>query len=251
MCTLILLDRVVPEFPVLVAANRDEFFSRPAAPPGHFAPRDGNLAFVAPQDLAAGGTWMGLNSNGLFVGLTNRPVAVRDPAARSRGLLVTDALGRRTAAEAATAVERACEQRTTPFNLLAADGRSTYFARLQGDRLETRSLSPGIHVVCNRDPDDPDSGKVRRIEGMLEAIDPTSDLEKLVCALARLLGAHPHGSNPLENPCVHTAEYGTRSSTVLAVGPRHRTWRYADGAPCETRYHDFSRLLEDLPRAVT
>ena len=86
---------------------------------------------------------------------------------------------------------------------------------------------------------------------MLEAIDPTSDLEKLVCALARLLGAHPHGSNPLENPCVHTAEYGTRSSTVLAVGPRHRTWRYADGAPCETRYHDFSRLLEDLPRAVT
>ena len=77
MCTLILLDRVVPEFPVVVAANRDEFYARPAAPPARFVPGDGKLAFVAPQDLEAGGTWMGLNSNSVFVGLTNRPVATR------------------------------------------------------------------------------------------------------------------------------------------------------------------------------
>ena len=251
MCTLILLDRVVPEFPVMVAANRDEYFARPAAPPARFVPGDGRLAFIAPQDLAAGGTWMGLNSNGLFVGLTNRPVAVRDPAARSRGLLVVDALGQISAGAAVQELHRVCEQPTTPFNLLAADGRETFFACMQADRLETRPLNPGVHVVCNRDPDDPSSGKVRRIEAMLGALDPKAGLEPLVDGLSRLLGAHPHDSNPLENPCVHTAEYGTRSSTVLALGPERRTWRYADGAPCETKYHDFSCLLEDLPQAVT
>ncbi len=251
MCTLILLDRVVPEFPVVVAANRDEFFARPAAPPARFVPGDGKLAFVAPQDLEAGGTWMGLNSNGVFVGLTNRPVAARDRSARSRGLLVVDALGQPSAAAAADELERVCEQRTSPFNLLAADGRETWLARLHGDRLETRPLEPGIHVVCNRDADDPSSRKVRRIEQMLRTLDPAGGLEVLVAGLAQVLGAHPDPSNSLENPCVHTVEYGTRSSTVLAVGPGKRTWRYAAGAPCETKYDDFSRLLDDLPQAVT
>lgn len=251
MCTLILLDRVVPEFPVIVAANRDEFFARPAAQPARVVPGDGRPAFVAPKDLEAGGTWMGLNSNGLFVGLTNRPVAVRDPGARSRGLLVVDALGERSAAAAAEELQRGCDQRTSPFNLLAADGEETWLARMQSNRLETRRLRPGIHVVCNRDPDDPSSGKVRRIEAMLLALDLTSGLEKIVDGLAQVLAAHPDGSNSLENPCVHTSDYGTRSSTVLAVGPERRTWRYADGAPCENRYQDFSRLLEDIPQAVT
>ncbi len=249
MCTLILLDRVVPEFPVVVAANRDEFFARPAAPPARFVPGDGRLAFVAPQDLVAGGTWMGVNSKGLFVGLTNRPVAARDPAARSRGLLVVDALGQHSAAAAAEELARACEQRTSPFNLLAADGAETWLARWQGDRLETRRLSPGIHVVCNRDPDDASSRKVRRIEALLSELDPAGGLERLLVGLARVLGGHPDSSNSLENPCVHTAEYGTRSSAVLAVGPGRRTWRYADGAPCETKFDDFSRLLDDLPLA--
>lgn len=250
MCTLILLDRVVPEFPVVVAANRDEFFARPAAPPARFVPANGKPAFVAPQDLEAGGTWMGLNARGLFVGLTNRPVAARDPLARSRGLLVVDALAAETASEAAKGLPRG--ERYAPFNLLAADGRQTWRARMQDDVLETRPLEPGVHVVCNRDPDDPTSGKVRRIEAMLARLDLASGLEALVAGLTRVLGEHPEHSNPLENPCVHTSEYGTRSSTVLAVGPGQRTWRYADGAPCETKYRDFSRLLDAfVPQPMT
>ena len=251
MCTLILLDRVVPEFPVIVAANRDEFYARPAAPPARFAPADGTPDFVAPQDLEAGGTWMGLNANGLFVGLTNRPVQARDPAARSRGLLVVDALGHSTAEAAAAELRRAKEQRYAPFNLLAADGEQTWLARRHGDQLETRRLNPGIHVVCNLDADDPTSGKARRIEAMLAALDRSTGWEQLLAGLIDVLAAHPEASNSFENPCVHTAEYGTRSSSVVAVGPERRAWLYADGAPCETKYRDFSRLLDDLPQAVT
>ena len=251
MCTLILLDRVVPGFPVVVAANRDEFFARPAAPPARFVPGDGKLAFVAPQDLEAGGTWMGLNARGLFVGLPNRPVPARDRSARSRGLLVLDALGEPTAAGAAETVERACEERHSPFNLLAADGRATWFARQRDERLELRPLEPGIHVVCNRDADDPSSRKVARIEALLARLDLSAGLDPLLRGLAQVLGAHPEPSNLLENPCVHGSEYGTRSSSVVAVGPERRAWRYADGAPCETKYADVSRLLDDLPQAVT
>ncbi len=251
MCTLILLDRVVPELPVVVAANRDEFFARPAAPPARFAPGDGKLAFVAPQDLEAGGTWMGLNARGVFVGLTNRPVPVRDRTARSRGLLVTDALAEPSAGRAAEAVERACAERHSPFNLLAADGRETWFARLHDDRVQIRPLEPGIHVVCNRDADDPSSRKVARIEALLARLDLRAGLEPLLRDLAQVLGAHPEPSNLLENPCVHGSEYGTRSSSVVAVGPARRAWRYAGGAPCETKYDDFSRLLDDFPQAVT
>jgi uncharacterized protein with NRDE domain len=251
MCTLILLDRVVPEFPVVVAANRDEFFKRPAAPPALFVPADGRPAFVSPQDLEAGGTWMGVNAKGLFVGLTNRPLAARDPSARSRGLLVLDALGQESA-EAAESHVRESEKRYAPFNLLAADGRETWLARQrEGERLDTRRLEPGIHVVCNRDPDDPSSSKVRRIEAMLAKVDLGAGLESLVASLTTVLGTHADPSNSLENPCVHTAEYGTRSSTVLAVGARRRSWQYAGGAPCETKYRDYSRLLDNLPQAVT
>jgi uncharacterized protein with NRDE domain len=249
MCTLILLDRVVPAFPVVVAANRDEFFARPAAPPACFVPANGKSAFVAPQDLEAGGTWMGLNTKGLFVGLTNRPLAVRDQSARSRGLLVVDALGAESADDATTDLLRGA--RYAPFNLLAADGRHTWLARLQGDHLQTRPLDPGIHVVCNRDPDDPSSGKVRRIEALLAELDLSVGLETLMMGLIQVLGAHPEASNSLENPCVHTGQYGTRSSTVLAVGPEQRAWHYADGAPCETKYRDFSCLLGDVQQAMT
>ena len=51
MCTLILLDRVVPQIPVIVAANRDEFFARPAAAPTGFGRNGGRPAFAAPHDL--------------------------------------------------------------------------------------------------------------------------------------------------------------------------------------------------------
>jgi uncharacterized protein with NRDE domain len=252
MCTLILLDRVVPGFPVVVAANRDEYFARPAAPPALFAPAEGRPAFMAPQDLEAGGTWMGVNSAGLFVGLTNRPVAARDPSARSRGLLVLDALAAPTAEDSARELERQRDQAYTDFNLLAADGRDTWLGQRTSDLgLRTRRLDPGVHVVCNRDPDDPSSGKVRRIAAAARAIDPAGGLEAVVAELSLLLGGHPVESNPLENPCVHTAEYGTRSSTVLALGVARRVWRFSDGAPCETKYRDFSSLLDTLAQAKT
>jgi uncharacterized protein with NRDE domain len=247
MCTLILLDRVVPQIPVIAAANRDEFLARPAAPPLHFAATAERPGFVAPQDLDAGGTWMGVNSAGVFVGLTNRPVGVKPTGVRSRGHLVLDGLRAGSAAAVAEEADRQRGVRYAPFNLLATDGCETWLIRRGEDGGQTRTaLEPGVHVICNRDPEDPSSTKVRRIEGMLADLDLGVTPEDLVSNLFRVLGAHPASSNPLENPCVHTAEYGTRSSSVLMLGASQRSYWYADGAPCETKYRDFTVLLDDL-----
>ena len=108
MCTLIVLHGCLPEIPLAVGANRDEFYGRPAE-----GPALRNLEFsaiVAPLDIRAGGTWLGLNEHGLFAAVTNRPMQEQasDPQRRSRGLLVLDALRERSAI-AAMAVNHRCK----------------------------------------------------------------------------------------------------------------------------------------------
>ncbi len=254
MCTLIVLDRIAPGYPLVLASNRDEYYSRPAAPPARVDPQqDGGLPFVAPQDLEEGGTWMGVNAFGLFVGLTNRAVRSRRDGARSRGLLVREALAQSSAAAVAEQMTEngaGLSERYNPFHLVMADGRESYLTVVAEDRpATTRRLGPGIHVVCNRDPDDPGSGKAKAIRGSLQALDLERPITEVRDTLAGVLSGHPDPSNPLENPCVHTPEYGTRSSTVLALGVER--WRYwhAEGPPCETKYGNFTRLLDQIREA--
>src|SRR5689334_12777158 len=94
MCTLVVATRLVPGFPLVVAANRDERLSRAASPPAF----DGR-GFIAPRDEVAGGTWLGLNRHGVFVGVTNRFGVAKDDARESRGELVIEGLAAETAAQ--------------------------------------------------------------------------------------------------------------------------------------------------------
>ena len=246
MCTLIVLDRVVPGVPLLVASNRDEYFRRPAAPPARVAPRDGRPAFVAPQDLEAGGTWMGLNESGLFVGLTNRATLRREDGRRSRGLLVLDALGRNSAEEAAAEMHEGLEGAYNPFHLLCADGCTAHLTVLRDEGATTRALEPGAHVVCNRDAGDRGSSKVGDLQRRVDALDLSRPLEDLMDGLARVLSSHAQPGDPLANACVHTPDYGTRSSTLIALGPESRHYWHSDGPPCEAKYRDLGTLLDGV-----
>ena len=157
MCTLIVLHRCVPGKPLVVAANRDEFFARPAEGP---AIRSlGNGRILAPLDLEAGGSWVGLSQRGVFAGLTNlRPVALAQTGTslgnreakrlRSRGEVVMSALAARTAAEASETLwetlSRLEEGAYNPFQLCVADAKS---AALLVYRETPRifALEPGLH----------------------------------------------------------------------------------------------------------
>src|SRR5262249_6712521 len=100
VCTLAAFVRVFPAYPLVVAANRDEYLERPATPPTLL--RDAAPRAMGGRDLRANGTWLGVNEAGVVVGVLNRrSPAPPDPARRSRGQLCTELLGCDSASAAA------------------------------------------------------------------------------------------------------------------------------------------------------
>jgi len=239
MCTLIVVHRCVPEAPLVVAANRDEYFGRPAEGPAVRDTPDGRV--LAPLDRRAGGTWLGVNEHGLFAAVTNRRCETPDPNRRSRGLIVMDALRARSAREAADEIDDLERDAYNPFNLLVADGRTAHVFSYLGAP-ERVDLAPGPHVVGNVHPGDTSSPKVARLRA--EAANCLSS-GRVLDGLAEVCRSHA-GSGPLESTCVHAGDYGTRSSTLLRLGEDDGEFRYASGSPCAREYTDFTPLLHEI-----
>lgn len=192
MCTLIALHRCVPGAGLVVAANRDEYLDR--ASEGLQIRQTASGAMLAPRDAVAGGTWLGLNSHGVFAALTNRRCLEPDPERRSRGLLVTDALEARTAREAAAALGRLAGEAYNPFNFFVADGRQAFVAGYQ-DAIRVREVGPGAHVVGNVDPDDRAHPKVARVRERAEKAARVSRM-RVIDELANVCCEHDSGEGP-------------------------------------------------------
>jgi uncharacterized protein with NRDE domain len=245
MCTLIALHRCFADAPLVVAANRDEFLERPTEGP---ALREASILssgpahtrVVAPRDLRAGGSWLGINGAGLFAAVTNRRCDRPDPARRSRGWLVMEALAEPSAARAAERFASLPEAAYNPFNLYLADGETAHLVSYS-ERAERFDLAAGPHVIGNLHPEE-SSPKITRLRVEVDAFAARGDAS--LSPLADLCRAHRVGA-PLDSTCVHAGEYGTRSSTLLRTGILPEL-RYADGPPCEASYRDLTPLLHDL-----
>jgi len=241
MCTLAAFVRVFPAWPLVVAANRDEFLARPATPP--LLLREEPPRAVGGRDLTAGGTWLGVAETGLVAGILNRRTSTPpERTCRSRGLLCLDLLASSTAADAASRVADEPAGRYNPFNLLVAD-RSAAFVVSQpsGERPRPIVLEPGLHVLTNLDVDDPTCPRIaashRRFAAAGDGFARDGDVDRFVAHLREILADHTTALDPRGpgNLCVHAGPYGTRSSSVLLV-PIGRGVRYfhADGPPCTT-----------------
>src|SRR5438105_13771126 len=99
MCLLAIHFQVCDQAPLLIAANREEYYARPSLPP---AIQPGTPRVLCGIDARAGGTWLGVNEHGLVVAVTNRAKPSPPAAARSRGLLCRELLNFR---RAGTAIE--------------------------------------------------------------------------------------------------------------------------------------------------
>ena len=205
---------------------------------------------MAPLDLRAGGTWLGVSGQGVFAAVTNLRDDDPDPARRSRGMVVMEALHEPTAARAAENLKALPEEAYNPFHCLVAD-REEAFHLVYRDVPRLEELRPGVHVIGNLDAAEEPTPKADRIRSRLldpEQIDRPS-MDRTLEELARV--CREHGTGGVADTCVHLPTYGTRSSTLLALGDESTVCRmlYADGSPCENEYEDHSTLLgETLAR---
>ncbi len=256
MCTIVALRNVHREFPLVIAANRDEFYRRPAAPP---ALVDEASRVYAGRDGERGGTWMGVTARGLFVGVTNqRTWKAADTSLRSRGEVVLACL-RDDNVDAVVARLNALDARAyNPFNLLFGDASRLFVAyvRRESPHVTVAPLGDGVHALANDTLGSPHFPKAQRIEERLRdarlAALPWEALEPhLVAALGdhelpprHLVEDPPAGAlfpkflaRRLQALCIHTPAYGTVSSTLIALAlDRVAHYRYAAGHPCETPF---------------
>ncbi|MCF8177237.1 MAG: NRDE family protein [Sulfuritalea sp.] len=224
MCLILVAWRVHTDYPLVVAANRDEFFARPTAPAEFW---NDTPQLLAGRDLEAGGTWMGATRNGRFAALTN----FRDPAqnksgAPSRGSLVADFLAGGESPADYLQQTAATGQARNGYNLLVGDGESLWWSSNMSG--EARSLAPGVYGVSNHLLDTPwpkvGAGKT----ALALALDRLPH-DQALFELLQDDGIHPDEHLPqtgvpldwerlLSSAFVRSPDYGTRSSTVLCVG---------------------------------
>jgi uncharacterized protein with NRDE domain len=254
VCTLIAYYQMYPTYPVVVAANRDEYYTRKARQPHmiHQQPR-----VYAGKDEHAGGTWLGVNEFGLVAGLLNRhSPEPQDPARRSRGLLCLDMLCQRDALAARDML--VTEARTHPYNsfyVFWADSEHAYLAYNE-ENITIRAIQPGRYLLTNSSLIDLSQLTPAGLGDLLTDPHPAS-LDATWAKLQAVCRTHHEIDRVVDPPnehrgnraiCVHASDhYGTVSSSLLAIGRDWSTNRYlhAEGAPCCTPYQNISALFTD------
>jgi uncharacterized protein with NRDE domain len=237
MCLLALFFRVVDDAPLVVGANREEFYARGGEPPRLL---DGPVRAVAGLDPAAGGTWLGLNEHGVLVAVTNRRKSNLPDRPRSRGLLARDLLTCASAAEAVEAATRALDGGDyAGCNFVCADAETAAVIHA-GDWLRVRPLPPGLHVLANRDVNDASDSRVRYALDRLGR-HRYGCYQQVVTALEELCA---DGTAV----CLRGADRGTVSSSIVAVRRplASGVYLHAQGPPDVTPYEDYSHLLSEL-----
>ncbi len=221
MCLIAFAWQTHPRYPLILVANRDEFYERPTAG-AHFW--DDNPDILGGRDLQAGGTWLGVRRDGRWSAVTNYREAKPENAPRSRGALTTGCLqhtgslvdyGNSVLSEGSN---------YSPFNLLLGDDQSLIYCSNRTGRLQT--LDAGIYTLSNHLLDTP-WPKASHAREALRTLtrDREPDASMLLQALQRdtpyedeLLpdtGVGIELERLLSPPFIRSGHYGTRSTTVL------------------------------------
>ncbi len=232
MCLITLNWQPQGDTRLVIAANRDEFYARPALRLHHWP----DHAILAGKDVQAGGTWLGLaHSAGArqirFAALTNyRDPAHHNPSAPSRGHITTSFLKGSMSARAYLEVLSTMAHLYNPFNLILFDGLE--LMGFESRRLHAFVLPPGISSVSNADFNTPWPKLVRLQQDFEQTLQWPSNDVQLEKELFKLL-AHdvvaPDADLPqtglalpreraLSAAFIRTPDYGTRVSSVLTLG---------------------------------
>jgi uncharacterized protein with NRDE domain len=234
MCTVVLLIRPGHAWPLVLAANRDEMLARAWDPPAAHWPDQPGV--IAGRDRSGGGTWMGINREGVVAAVLNRPGSL-GPAAgkRSRGELPLLALAHASAGQASAAIAALDAGAWRSFNLVLADRSGAIFVRGLGHgRPQAETFTPGLHMVTAQDPDSLDSPRVaRHLERFRSARPPEPgdwrDWQEIL--------ADRSGDAREQINVEARGGFGTVCSSLLAQ-PAHGAaiWLFAAGPPDEAPF---------------
>ena len=230
MCLLVLAWRCHPRYRVVVAANRDEFHARAAAP---LAPWPDVPGVAGGRDLQAGGAWFAVDAKQRFGIVTNfREFGRRRRSAPSRGGLIPSYLASASPPGESLRSLETDAPGYAGFNLLLADRGSLWYASNRADTF-ARELPPGIYGLSNEflDTPWPKLVRVRERFGALLSSPAAENRESLANHLLALLSDRetapvdslpagdisPEWARKLSAPFVLDPEYGTRCSTVLTL----------------------------------
>lgn len=230
MCLIIFAHQADPRYSLVVAANRDEFFSR-STKDADFWPEDSSdKRILAGKDLVAGGTWLGLTTSGRFAAVTN----IRDPSQqeqkpKSRGELTLRFLGgSETPAEYCQSLSSQFNQ-YAGYNLLLGDQHEMFY--LNNQEAEMHRLEPGVYGLSNGVLDSTWPKVERGRQQLKQLMSSNADLatDQLISMMANRTKAEdadlPNTGIPIElerrlssafiqNP---ERQYGTRCSTAIIV----------------------------------
>jgi hypothetical protein len=239
VCTVVSLHRPGHTWPLLLAANRDEMQNRPWQEPARHWPDHPGV--VAGRDQEAGGTWLGVNDQGVAAAILNR-VGSLGPAddKKSRGILPLLALDQNNANEAAQAVCALDGSDFRPFNMVIADAGGAIWIRWAGVEPDghptAQAIPEGLHMLTAFDLDDRVSPRVTRHLPLFRAApvpDPDQDLWD--GWIDRLADRSRDDTNIESGAVLIEAPGGfaTVSSSLIALAeePGRTIWKFAAGAP--------------------
>tara|TARA_B100001094_G_scaffold328511_1_gene389073 strand:- start:990 stop:1775 length:786 start_codon:yes stop_codon:yes gene_type:complete len=148
MCLIILAHHIRPHLPLIVIANRDEFFNRPTESAAFWKAKLHDPEILAGKDLEANGTWLGITRNGKFAAVTNmRETSQKTSNPISRGQLPLEFLSSKKSPIKFATELTAKFPRYSGFNLLLADKNSLIY--LNSSTKSVSELQPGIYGLSN------------------------------------------------------------------------------------------------------
>lgn len=228
MCLIVFAWKLVPGTSLVAAANRDEYFDRPAAPAAWW---EDHPEIHAGRDLKGGGTWLGITRSGRFAALTNfRNPLDRRSDAPTRGALVSNFLAGAVTPEHYVAQLAETADRYNGFNLLVGDREQMvwYSNRSDADDRNGKPLAPGLYGLSNGLLDTPWPKVVRTKaqfasllcqgapdEAYFEMLTDTTQAPD--CRLPDT-GVDRAMEKMLSSVLICSPDYGTRVSTLVRLG---------------------------------
>lgn len=255
MCTVIILRRPDHDWPVIIGANRDEMNNRPwKAPARHW---DDRPDVIAGLDETAGGTWLGVNEDGVVAAVLNRYGTLGpEDGKRSRGELPLEALDHADAIDAAQALAELNGDAYRPFNMVIADNRDAYWLANRGTgKIEITEIPEGMSILTAHDLNDTENSArtKRNLPRFISAPAPNPEADDWFAWQALLADTGTEAPDPEHHDIRADAMlvssnigFETVCSSLIGLPaiptsehelPHRPVWLFSEGQPDKTPFH--------------